>query len=93
VKQEAHNDWKVVRITLHPKYYRAGIYPAIQRSVLAQIKRCQSLEQSLQQGYLQEVHPARGAKPVRRFLIYLSDAKYGTEIPVSFSLSLNGALL
>ena len=87
------SDWKVVRITLPPRYYRQGVYQAIERSVIQLLTQSQGLESALQKGFLQEVHPARQARPARRFLIYLSDARQGHEIPVSFSLSHQGQVL
>ncbi len=87
------SDWKVVRITLPPRYYRQGVYQAIERSIIQLLTQSQGLETALQKGLLQEVHPARQARPARRFLIYLSDARQGHEIPVSFSLSHQGQVL
>lgn len=87
------SDWKVVRITLPPRYYRQGIYQAIERSVLQLLFQASGLEPALQQGLLQEIHSARKARPARRFLIYLSDAQQGHEIPISFSLSHQGRVL
>ncbi|MGE3724632.1 MAG: hypothetical protein AB7I41_03720 [Candidatus Sericytochromatia bacterium] len=85
------SDWKVIRITLPPRYYRQGIYQALERSIILTLTH--GLDLALQKGLLQEVHPARKARPARRFLIYLSDAQQGHEIPVSFSLSHQGQVL
>jgi hypothetical protein len=87
------SDWKVIRITLPPRYYRQGIYQAIEKSVVQCLLKGPGLDLALQNGLLQEVHPARQARPARRFLIYLSDARQGHEIPVSFSLSHQGQVL
>lgn len=86
-------NWKVVRITLPPRYYRPGIYPALERSILRYLVSCGGLEQALDQSLIQEVHAARQARPARRFLIHLSDARWGHAIPISFSLSCDGTLL
>jgi hypothetical protein len=86
------SNWKVIRITLPPKYYRPGIYPAVERSVVNQLLQI-GLEQALAHGVLQEIRPAAGSRPARRFMIYLSDARNGQDIPISFSLSLNGDVL
>lgn len=87
------SDWKVIRITLPPRYYRPGIYQALERSILRQLVFWGGLEAALVQGVIQEVHMARKNRPARRFLIYLSDAQWGHEIPVSFSLSYQGTVL
>lgn len=87
------SEWKVIRITLPPRYYRQGMYQAIERSVIQILTQSQGLQAALELGLLQEVHPARQARPARRFLIYLSDAQQGHEIPIGFSLSQHGQVL
>lgn len=85
--------WQVIRITVHPRYYRAGIYKRIERSVLRQLEGCQNIDDALLEGWLNEVHPARGKNPSRRFAIYLTDSTYYHEVPITFSLVYNGKLL
>lgn len=85
--------WQVIRTTVHPRYYRAGIYKRIERSVVHQLHACQTVEDALNAGWLTEVHPARGKNPSRRFAIYLTDSTYYHDIPVTFSLVCNGQLL
>ena len=85
--------WKVVRITLHPRYFKVGIRQSIERSIISKLVLCNRIEEAITQGWLDEVHPARGKNPSRRFAIYLTDKQYGHEIPITFSLMLNGEIL
>lgn len=85
--------WKVVRITLHPRYFKPGIRKGIERSILRNLSYCNQVEEALMHGWINEVHPARGKNPSRRFAIYLTDKKYGHEIPITFSLMRNGEIL
>lgn len=87
------SQWRVVRITLHPRYFKPGIRQGIERSILNKLSGFASVEEALRSGWLDEVHPARGKNPSRRFAIYLTDRQYGHEIPITFSLMHNGIVL
>jgi len=87
------NALRVVRITLPSRYYKPGIHKALERSISQQLLRYASLQAALADGWLQEVRPAGGKNPSRRFVVYLTDKKWYHDIPISFSLEVNGQVI
>lgn len=84
---------RVVRITLNSRYYKPGIQARLERSILQTLLRYPSLNAALEEGWLQEVRSAGGKNPARRFAIYLTDRDRYHDIPVYFSLMVDGKLL
>lgn len=86
-------DIRIVRITLPSRYYRPGIQNSLARSILRQLRQYPSLNTALEDGWIQEGRPAAGKNPGRRFIVYLTDGKYYHDIPISFSIMVNGQIL
>lgn len=84
---------RVVRITLPSNYYKPGIHAGLERAILKQLAAYGSLENAMADGWLQEVRAAGDRNPGRRFMIYLTDKKRYHDIPVSFSLSVDGKVI
>ena len=84
---------RVVRITFSPRYYKPGIHASLERTILRQLLAYGSLSAAIADGWMQEVRSAGGSKPARRFAVYLTDKKFYHDIPVYFSLEVDGQLL
>lgn len=84
---------RVVRITMPPKYYKPGIHASLERAILRQLVAYGSVEAAIEDGWLQEGRSAGEKNPGRRFIVYLTDGKHYHDIPISFSLSINGQII
>ena len=84
---------RVIRITLPSRYYRPGIHASLERSILKQLVAYGSVEAALADGWLQEIRAAGDKNPGRRFMVYLTDGTRYHDIPISFSLSVNGKVV
>ena len=86
-------DIRIVRITLPSRYYRPGIQNSLARSIMRQLLQYSSLSAAIDDGWIQEGRPAAGKNPGRRFIVYLTDGKYYHDIPISFSIMVNGKVI
>lgn len=84
---------RVVRITLPSRYYRPGVHAGLERAILKQLVAYGSVEAAMEDGWLQEIRAAGDKNPGRRFMVYLTDKTHYHDIPVSFSLSINGKVI
>ena len=83
---------KVVRITISSRYLKPGMKAKLERSILKTLYQFPTLNAALEDGWLEEVRSAGGKNPARRFAIYLTDKDHYHDIPVYFSLMVNGKL-
>lgn len=86
-------DIRIVRITLPSQYYRPGIQNALARSILRQLSTYPTLSAAIEDGWIREGRPAAGKNPGRRFMVSLTDGKHYHDIPISFSIMVNGQVI
>lgn len=84
---------RVVRLTFSSRYYKPGMHANLERAILNQLRAYGSLNAALAAGWLQEMRPTRGPQSARRFVIYLTDKTFYHDIPVYFSLAIDGKVL
>lgn len=87
--------WEPFRISIHPRYQKPMIYKRISHSIIQKLRYCNTVEEAINQGWIDEVIPKIPPTKIRprRFIIYLTDSKYYNSIPVTFSLKRNGEIL
>jgi len=83
---------RVVRITINSRYLKPGIKDKLERSIIKTLYQFPTLNAALEDGWLEEVRAAGGKNPARRFAIYLTDKDRFHDIPVYFSLMVDGKL-
>lgn len=84
---------RVVRITIPAQYNKPNLRANLERSILRSLRQYYSLNAAIEDGMLDETRPAGGKNPARRFVVYLQDKKYYHDIPVTFSLEVDGKVL
>lgn len=84
---------RIVRITVPSRYYKPGIQSRMERSILNQLMQYPTLQAALDDGWVREVRSAGGKNPGRRFVINLTDKTHYHDIPISFSIMVNGQVI
>lgn len=84
---------QIVRITLPSRYYKPGIQVKMGRSILRQLLMYPTLSSAIEDGWIQEIRSAGEKNPGRRFMINLTDKKHYHDIPISFSIMVNGQVI
>lgn len=84
---------RVVRITIPANYNKPNMRVNLERSILRSLNQYYSLNAAIEDGMLDEVRPAGGKNPARRFVVYLQDKKRYHDVPVTFSLEVDGKIL
>lgn len=84
--------WQAFKIKIPAPYIRPNIYRDIGRAIAKKLSCCNTIEEAIKQGWIEELPPKKNDKS-RIFAIYLQDTRDYHDIPVIFNLKKNGELL